>query len=102
MTRADAYLPLPPEREALWSGYGQWDELYFPKLVGLEIEEIRTDYCRMRLPWRPELMQPAGAVHGGAIATLVDSVLVPAIGSGACSRDRVRRRIRVRPGHHAS
>jgi uncharacterized protein (TIGR00369 family) len=36
----------------------------------------------MRLPWRPELTQPAGMVHGGAIATLVDSVLVPAIGSG--------------------
>jgi uncharacterized protein (TIGR00369 family) len=48
--------------------------------VGLVVEEIRTDYARMRLPFRPELDQPAGVVHGGAIATLVDTVVVPAIG----------------------
>ena len=80
--RAEDYLPLPPERAALWSGYGQWDEVYFPKLIGLQVEEVRADYCRMRLPWRSELTQPAGVVHGGAIAALVDSVVVPAIGSG--------------------
>ncbi len=80
-TRADAHAPLPPERLAVWSAYGRWDEPYFPRLVGLEVEEVRHDYCRMRLPWRPELTQPAGVVHGGAIATLIDSVVVPAIGA---------------------
>ena len=35
----------------------------------------------MRLPFRPELEQPMGIVHGGAIATLIDVVVVPAIGS---------------------
>jgi uncharacterized protein (TIGR00369 family) len=35
----------------------------------------------MRLPWRPELAQPAGVMHGGALATLVDTVVVPAIGA---------------------
>jgi uncharacterized protein (TIGR00369 family) len=34
----------------------------------------------MRLPYRPELEQPAGAVHGGAIASLIDTVVVPAVG----------------------
>ncbi len=82
MSRAESYAPLPPERSSLWAGYGQWDEVYFPKLIGLEVEEVRTDYCRMRLPWRQHLTQPAGVVHGGAIAALVDSVVVPAIGSG--------------------
>ena len=52
----------------------------FPQLVGLEIEDVRADYCRMRLPFRPELLQAAGVVHGGAIATLLDSVIVPAVG----------------------
>ena len=52
----------------------------FPALVGLELEEVRTDYARMRLPFRPELEQPAGVVHGGALATLIDTVVVPAIG----------------------
>lgn len=82
MTRGEGYAPLPPERAALWAGYGRWEQTFFPKLVGLEVEEVRIDYCRMRLPWRPELTQPAGVVHGGAIATLIDSVVVPAIGSG--------------------
>jgi uncharacterized protein (TIGR00369 family) len=43
------------------------------------VEEVRTDYCRMRLPFRQLLNQPAGVVHGGAIATLIDTVVVPAI-----------------------
>jgi uncharacterized protein (TIGR00369 family) len=55
---------LPPERAARWV-----------------LEEVRTDYARMRLPYRAELKQPAGVVHGGALATLVDTVVVPAIGS---------------------
>ena len=37
--------------------------------------------CRLRLVFRPELMQSDGVMHGGAIASLLDSVLVPAIGS---------------------
>jgi uncharacterized protein (TIGR00369 family) len=50
--------------------------------VGLGLEEVRTDYARMRLPFRPELNQAAGVLHGGAIATLIDTAVVPAIGSG--------------------
>mgnify|MGYP003346426773 FL=1 len=32
------------------------------------------------MPFRPVLEQAAGVVHGGAIATLLDSVVVPAVG----------------------
>jgi uncharacterized protein (TIGR00369 family) len=64
-----------------WSKFPHgWDRVYFPNLVGLVTEEVRTDYARMRLPFRPELEQPAGVVHGGAIATLIDTVVVPAVG----------------------
>jgi uncharacterized protein (TIGR00369 family) len=80
-SRAEQFPPLSPERLAAWAGFGKWDEPYYPRLVGIEIEEIRTSYCRMRLPWRFELTQPAGVVHGGAIASLVDTVVVPAIGA---------------------
>jgi uncharacterized protein (TIGR00369 family) len=79
--RADQFAELPPERLERWAGFAKWEEPYFPTLLGFEVEEIRQDYCRMRLPWRFELTQPAGVVHGGAIASLVDSVVVPAIGS---------------------
>jgi uncharacterized protein (TIGR00369 family) len=63
-----------------WSRFPHWDRTYFPNVVGLELEEVRTDYARMRLPYRDELTQPAGVVHGGAIATLIDTVVVPAVG----------------------
>ena len=78
---ADRFAPLDEETLNAWKPFLQWpDRTYFPQEVGLVVEEIRTDYARMRLPFRPELNQPAGVVHGGAIATLIDTVVVPAIG----------------------
>lgn len=81
---ADRFEPLSAERLRLWEGFGQRREgepRFFPGYVGLVIEEIRLDYARMRLPHRQELDQPQGVLHGGALATLVDTVVVPAIGS---------------------
>jgi uncharacterized protein (TIGR00369 family) len=81
--RADQFDLLPRSVHERWSNYGSWpDQQYFPQLVGIEVEELRRDYARMRLPWRPELNQPQGLMHGGAIATLADTVVVPAIGTG--------------------
>ena len=83
MTRAQLNEPLPAEREALWKEFfnGERNQKFFAGFVGLLIEEVRADYARMRLPYRPELNQPAGVVHGGAIATLIDTVVVPAVAS---------------------
>ena len=78
---ASAFEPLPDARARRWRRYGRWDRVYFPSLVGVEVEEIRVGYARMRLPYRSELDQPAGFVPGGAIATLIDTVVVPAIGA---------------------
>jgi len=80
--RSEQFEPLAPERLAIWSKFGNWDTVWFPKFLGLEVEEIRTDYARMRLGFRPEYRQPAGVVHGGVIASMVDTVVVPAVGSG--------------------
>jgi uncharacterized protein (TIGR00369 family) len=79
---ADRFEPLAPAHAARWAEFPGADALYFPRLVGLQLEEVRRDYARMRLPYRPELRQPGGIVHGGAIATLIDTVVVPAIASG--------------------
>ncbi len=80
--RADRFETLPEDKLAPWRNFGNWaGPTYFPSLVGIQVEEIRRDYCRMRLPYRAELDQPAGVVHGGALATLLDTVVVPAIGS---------------------
>ncbi len=80
-TRAERFAPLPPERLARWSNFGNWDTVWFPQFIGLKVEELRQDYARMRLAYRPEFRQPAGVVHGGVIATMIDTVVVPAIGS---------------------
>jgi uncharacterized protein (TIGR00369 family) len=79
---AARFAPLEdPELQARWAKFPNLvGRPIFPSLVGLQLEELRTDYARMRLPFRPELEQPAGVVHGGAIATLIDTVVVPAIG----------------------
>ena len=81
---AERFARLAPERLRLWDGFGKAlgdGRSFFPGFVGLVLEEVREDYARMRMPHRPELDQPQGVVHGGAIATLVDTVVVPAIGS---------------------
>jgi len=79
-TRAELHPPVPETMRDRWQAYGNWERTYFPSLVGVQVEEVRTDYARMRLPFRPELEQREGVVCGGAIATLLDSVVVPAIG----------------------
>jgi uncharacterized protein (TIGR00369 family) len=84
MTRADQFEELDPATKARWLRYGRPSEDrqdVFATLIGLRVEEVRRDYCRLRLVFRPELMQAGGVMHGGAIAALLDSVLVPAIGS---------------------
>lgn len=84
MHRADDHEPLDPETKARWMRYGKPDtakDEVFATLIGLQVEDVRRDYCRMRMVFRPELMQAGGMMHGGAIAALLDSVLVPAIGA---------------------
>lgn len=55
------------------------ERVFFPTHVGLVVDEVRAGYARLRLPGRPEVAQAAGVVHGGALATLVDTAAVPAV-----------------------
>lgn len=47
--------------------------------LGLRVEEVRPEFCRMRLPFRPDLCQAQGVVHGGFIASLIDSAGIHAV-----------------------
>jgi uncharacterized protein (TIGR00369 family) len=78
---AERFAPLPPEKQELWRGFPERTEGHFPSFVGLVLEEVRSDYARFRLPYRAQLDQPGGVVHGGALATLVDTAVVPAVAS---------------------
>lgn len=53
----------------------------FFTVLGLQIDEVRPDYCRMRMPFHPGLRTEGHVVHGGAIASLVDSAGVVAVWS---------------------
>jgi uncharacterized protein (TIGR00369 family) len=78
--RAEQFPEVDPALAARWNKFGANGQPRFPQLLGLAVEEVRDGYCRMRLPFRAELLHAGGIVHGGALATLLDSVLVPAIG----------------------
>jgi uncharacterized protein (TIGR00369 family) len=80
--RAERFAPLAPEIQERFASFAPGRPGYFPGLVGIQLEEVRRDYARMRLPFRSQLNQPAGVMHGGVIATLIDTVVVPAVASG--------------------
>jgi len=46
----------------------------YQSLIGYEVSEWREGYAEMTLDLRSELTNRAGDLHGGVIATLVDSV----------------------------
>ena len=58
----------------------------FVGLVGLRIDEVRADRVRASLEVGEQHHQPAGLVHGGVYATIVETVA--SIGGHAAVRDR--------------
>ena len=49
------------------------------RLIGMEVVEARAGYSRFRLPFRKELTQPMGVMHGGAFAAVADSAVAIAL-----------------------
>ncbi len=54
----------------------------FGRLVGAGAETIERDRVRVRLPFRPEVTTVGDLVHGGAIASLIDTAATAAVWSG--------------------
>ena len=77
-----SFTELSDDQKALWAKFGSGDDPLFVQLIGLQVHEVRRDYCRIGLPFRPELLQAGGAIHGGVLMTLLDTSCVPAVGSG--------------------
>jgi uncharacterized protein (TIGR00369 family) len=53
--------------------------LHFGKLVGIKLEAVEPGFATMTLEVRDELLQNNRVVHGGAIASLIDSVAAFAV-----------------------
>ena len=45
----------------------------YPELIGLKIAELEFDRCRIDLTLAHRHLQPFGIVHGGVLATLIDT-----------------------------
>lgn len=53
----------------------------FGRHLGVEVLEVGDGFARIRLPFRDELTNPMGKLHGGAIATVADSAMAMAVGA---------------------
>ncbi len=53
--------------------------LPFLKLIGLEMLDIEPGRSKAKLTFRHDLCQPAGIMHGGVIATLIDTGIAHAL-----------------------
>lgn len=51
----------------------------FFKLMGMEIVDIEPGRAKLSMSWRADLCQPAGILHGGATASLIDTAFAHAI-----------------------
>lgn len=58
-------------------------------MVGVEIQEHDEDFVRGRLPVEDRVRQPYGIVHGGAIATLAESLTSMATAAGVAPEGKI-------------
>ncbi len=49
------------------------NELAFFKLIGLRVVDLGPGYSKCEIDFRTDLCQPAGILHGGITATLIDT-----------------------------
>ena len=47
--------------------------------MGFELVDVEPGQARLAMSWRTDLCQPAGIMHGGAIASLVDTAIAHSI-----------------------
>jgi acyl-CoA thioesterase len=51
----------------------------FFRLIGLEVVDLEPGWSKTRLEHREDLTQPAGIMHGGVIASVIDSGIAHAL-----------------------
>jgi acyl-CoA thioesterase len=60
-----------------------WDKqkANFVQVLDLQLEHVEHGKSRMRMPFRPQVTNAMGAVHGGAIVSLCDTAFYVALAS---------------------
>jgi len=67
---------------------GALDTVPYAKLIGIQLEEVVEGRSVLTMPVRDDLKQNHGVVHGGAIASLIDSAMAFAIIPLLAERER--------------
>ncbi|HXG91498.1 MAG TPA: PaaI family thioesterase [Blastocatellia bacterium] len=79
-------MEMTPERERIIRE--KFEMNHFPRFLGFEIDEIENGRARLSVETRKELLQLQGVMHGGAIASLIDTAVAFAIVSVSEPQDR--------------
>ena len=53
----------------------------FMEILDIKIIETADDYAKLSMPYKKELTNPYGRLHGGTIMTLADSAIAVAVNS---------------------
>jgi len=76
MTTPEEAATLEQQKQALMKFAAEFP---FFKLLGMRIEDVGPGWSRLSVEWRQDLCQPAGIMHGGVIASLVDTSIAHCI-----------------------
>ena len=79
-------MEITPERERLI--HEKFDTNHFPRMLGIEIDSIEDGRAVLSVEVRKELKQLQGVMHGGAIASLIDTAVAFAIVGASEPGDR--------------
>ena len=66
----------------------KFESNHFPRMLGIEIDTIESGRAVLGVTIRKELLQLQGVMHGGAIASLIDTAVAFAIASVSRTDDR--------------
>lgn len=79
-------MKITPERERLIQE--KFEINHFPRLLGIEIDSVEEGRAVLSVEVRQELRQLQGVMHGGAIASLIDTAVAFAIIGASEPEDR--------------
>jgi uncharacterized protein (TIGR00369 family) len=79
-------MKITPERERLIQE--KFEINHFPRLLGIEIDSVEEGRAVLSVEVRKELKQLQGVMHGGAIASLIDTAVAFAIVGASEPDDR--------------
>ncbi len=77
MPEAAAPAPLSPDELEARRTFANSIPIF--QTLGMEVVWLKPRKARLKLPFREALTQPAGLMHGGAIAALADSAVAQAL-----------------------